>query len=75
MILHQSKMNFENHPINTDEMDINAPSFLTTTIGQMKASNLQEVLITTLSTILYIHKLQIQTSIDKKYYDELDLKV
>jgi hypothetical protein len=41
----------------------------------MKASILQEVLsLLSASTILYIHKLQIQTSIDKKYYDELDLK-
>jgi hypothetical protein len=50
------------------------PSSLTTTIGQMKASNLQEALSRLSSSILYIHKLQIQTSIeDKKYYDELDI--
>ena len=40
----------------------------------MKGSNLQELLSRLSSGILYIHKLQIQTSIDKKYYDELDLK-
>src|SRR6476659_11378716 len=40
----------------------------------MKGSNLQELLSRLSSGILYIHKLQIQTSIDKKYYDERDLK-
>jgi hypothetical protein len=40
----------------------------------MKSSNLQEVLSRLSSSILYIHKPQIWTCIDAKYYDELDLK-
>ena len=49
------------------------PSSLTA-IDRVKVSNLQQVLSRLSSAILYIHRLQIQTSMDKKYYDELDLK-
>jgi len=58
----------------TTEVSISRGLSFLTTIDKLKVSNLQEVLSLLSSSILYIHKLQIQTSIDKKYYNELDLK-
>ena len=40
-------------------------------INQLKTLNLQQLLARLSSAILYIHKLQIWTSIDKKYYEDL----
>ena len=39
-------------------------------IDELKASNLLEVLTRLASSVLYIHKLQIWTCIDAKFYDE-----
>ncbi|MGN6708101.1 MAG: hypothetical protein ACTHKF_01995 [Candidatus Nitrosocosmicus sp.] len=37
-------------------------------------SNLQQILSLISPSILYIHKLQIQTTVDQKYYNDLKLK-
>jgi hypothetical protein len=44
------------------------------TIDELKASNLQEILTRLSSAILYIHNLQIWTCFDRKYYDDVDIK-
>ena len=62
----------KNVQIDTTEVGLSQrPSSLTTTIDQVKSSNLQELLSRLSSSILYIHKLQIWTCIPSKYYDEL----
>src|SRR6476620_6397184 len=65
---------YESQNYDNEAIYLSQRSSSLTTIDKITASNLQEVLSRLSSTILYIHKLQIWTCIDSKYYDELDLK-